>query len=193
LAQSPHLGDVLLEIIDGIVEFPTHELGLVSKSCSDQLFLRERLSRHREFHLFLQVLNLDAGVSQMIICPVEIKAFFAGSGVNQRQKLRLKAGDGVLYYSPTTSFGGKDWLQAFTTIGRVADERTYQADMGGGFHPFRRDLCYVEARDAPIAPLLDRLEFTRGKRNWGYAFRYGLVEISASDFAVIAEAMGAVP
>jgi len=106
---------------------------------------------------------------------------------------RLKAGDGVLYYSPTTSFGGKDWLQAFTTIGRVADERTYQADMGGGFHPFRRDLCYVEARDAPIAPLLDRLEFTRGKRNWGYAFRFGLVEISAADFAVIADAMGAAP
>jgi len=106
---------------------------------------------------------------------------------------RLKAGDGVLYYSPTTSFGGKDWLQAFTTIGRVADERTYQADMGGGFHLFRRDLCYVEARDAPIAPLLDRLEFTRGKRNWGYAFRFGLVEISAADFAVIADAMGAAP
>jgi hypothetical protein len=35
LVQSPHLGDVLLEIIDGIVEFPAHELGLVSKSCSD--------------------------------------------------------------------------------------------------------------------------------------------------------------
>ena len=106
---------------------------------------------------------------------------------------RLKAGDGVVYYSPTASLGGKDRLQSFTTIGRVTDDRTYQADMGVGFRPFRRDVRYAAAQDAPVAPLLDRLEFTRGKRNWGYAFRYGLVEISASDFAVIAEAMGAVP
>ena len=106
---------------------------------------------------------------------------------------RLKAGDGVVYYSPTASLGGKDRLQSFTTIGRVTDDRTYQADMGVGFRPFRRDVCYAAAQDAPVAPLLDRLEFTRGKRNWGYAFRYGLVEISASDFAVIVEAMGAVP
>jgi hypothetical protein len=35
LVQSPYLGDVLLEIVDGMAEFPTHELGLVSKSCSD--------------------------------------------------------------------------------------------------------------------------------------------------------------
>ena len=106
---------------------------------------------------------------------------------------RLPAGDGVVYYSPTASLGGKDRLQSFTTIGRVTDDRTYQADMGAGFRPFRRDVRYAAAQDAPVAPLLDRLEFTRGKRNWGYAFRYGLVEISASDFAVIAEAMGAVP
>ena len=50
------------------------------------------------------------------------------------------------------------------TIGRVTDDRTYQADMGAGFRPFRRDVCYAAAQDAPIAPLLDRLEFTRGKR-----------------------------
>ena len=106
---------------------------------------------------------------------------------------RLKAGDGVVYYSPTASLGGKDRLQSFTTIGRVTDDRTYQADTGAGFRPFRRDVCYAAAQDAPVAPLLDRLEFTRGKRNWGYAFRFGLVEISAADFAVIADAMGAAP
>ena len=106
---------------------------------------------------------------------------------------RLKAGDGVVYYSPTASLGGKDRLQAFTTIGRVADEQIEQADMGAGFRPFRRAVRYAQAREAPIAPLLGRLEFARGKRNWGYAFRFGLVEISAADFAVIASAMGAMP
>ena len=84
LAQPPYLGDVILEIIDGIAELPTYELSLVSKSCSDGLFLRKRLSCHREFHLSLQVLDLDPGVRQMIVRPVEIKAFFAGSGINHR-------------------------------------------------------------------------------------------------------------
>lgn len=41
----------------------------------------------------------------------------------------------------------------------------------------------------PIAPLLDRLELTRGKTNWGYGFRFGLVRISDHDCKLIVEAM----
>ena len=104
---------------------------------------------------------------------------------------RVQAGDGVVYYSPTVAFRGKDRLQAFTSIGRAKGDQVYQADMGDGFRPFRRDVEYVQADDAPIQPLLDRLEFTRGKRNWGYAFRFGLVEISQEDFDTIAQAMKA--
>lgn len=103
---------------------------------------------------------------------------------------RLKAGDGVVYYAPSTTMVAKDRLQSFTTIGRVKDARTYQAEMDG-FRPFRRDVIYRDAREAPIAPLLGELELTRGKANWGYAFRFGLVEVSATDFARIAQAMGA--
>ena len=101
---------------------------------------------------------------------------------------RLKAGDGVVYYSPTTTFRGTDRLQAFTMIGTVKDDRVYQADMGD-FRPFRRDVTWRDAVDAPIGPLLDRLELTRGKRNWGAPFRFGLVEISKTDFETIAQAM----
>jgi hypothetical protein len=104
---------------------------------------------------------------------------------------RMQAGDGVVYYSPTVAFRGKDRLQAFTSIGRAKGDQIYQADMGEGFRPFRRDVEYVEANEAPIQPLLDRLEFTRGKKNWGYAFRFGLVEISQADFSTIAAAMKA--
>jgi len=104
---------------------------------------------------------------------------------------RIQAGDGVVYYSPTMEFRGKDRLQAFTSIGRATGDQVYQADMGDGFRPFRRDVEYVEADEAPILPLLDRLEFTRGKKNWGYAFRFGLVEISQADFDTVAQAMGA--
>jgi EVE domain len=104
---------------------------------------------------------------------------------------RIRPGDGVVYYSPTVSFGGKDRLQAFTAIGVAENDRTYQVDMGQGFHPFRRDVTYVEAKEASILPLLDRLELTRGKRNWGYPFRFGLVEIAKGDFEAIAAAMSA--
>jgi len=87
--------------------------------------------------------------------------------------------------------GKADKLHAFTTIGRVTDARAYQADMGNGFQPFRRNVGYLDANEAPIAPLLDQLELTRHKRNWAYPFRFGLVEISEADFATIAHAMGA--
>jgi hypothetical protein len=104
---------------------------------------------------------------------------------------RFNAGDGIVYYSPVRAFGGKERVQAFTTIGTLRDDRTYQADMGGGFTPFRRDVDYVDAQEAAILPLLDRLEFTRGKKNWGYAFRFGILEISQADFETIAAAMQA--
>jgi hypothetical protein len=62
--------------------------------------------------------------------------------------------------------------------------------MGGGFIPFRRNVDWAESQETPIRPLLDRLELTAGKANWGYQLRFGLLAISSHDFGVIAEAMG---
>lgn len=104
---------------------------------------------------------------------------------------RVKPGDGVVYYSPTTVLGDKDGLQAFTAIGIVREGEPYQGDMGAGFTPFRRDVAWAKAEEAPIKPLLDRLDFTAAKSNWGYQLRFGLFEIGDHDFRVIAEAMGA--
>ena len=105
---------------------------------------------------------------------------------------RVHPGDGVAYYSPTVSFGGKDKLQAFTLIGRVKEGDIYQGEMGD-WVAHRRDVDWADAHDAPIAPLLDRLEFTAGKTNWGYQLRFGLFEISERDFRLIAKAMHATP
>jgi hypothetical protein len=102
---------------------------------------------------------------------------------------RVKPGSRVVYYSPTETFGGSDRLQAFTALGVVRDGEAYQVDMGGGFEPFRRDIDWFETRPTPIKPLLDRLALTRGRRNWGQSFRFGLVAISVEDMTVIAEAM----
>jgi hypothetical protein len=104
---------------------------------------------------------------------------------------RIQPGDGVVYYSPTHVFRGNDGLQSFTAIGVVRDRSPYQVDMGGGFSPFRRDVDWRAAAEAPIKPLVGRLQFTTAKRNWGFQLRFGLFEISASDIAMIADAMGA--
>jgi hypothetical protein len=104
---------------------------------------------------------------------------------------RVKPGDHIVYYSPAETLGGKDKLQSFTAIGTVKAGEPYVADMGKGFKPYRRDVAWAKAREAPIALLLDKLEFTAGKTSWGYKFRFGLFPISAKDFRVIAKAMGA--
>jgi len=104
---------------------------------------------------------------------------------------RIQPGDGVVYYSPTNVFRSNDGLQSFTAIGVVRDGVPYQADMGGGFSPFRRDVEWRTAEEMPIKPLIGRLQFTTAKRNWGFQLRFGLFEISAADIATIADAMGA--
>ena len=103
---------------------------------------------------------------------------------------RIHRGDRVAYYSPTTQFRGDEKCQAFTSLGIVCDRQPYQPATEGEFCPFRRDVTWLDARDAPIGPLLDALEFSAGKRNWGYQFRFGLLAVSEHDMRTIASAMG---
>ena len=103
---------------------------------------------------------------------------------------RLARGDWIAYYSPRTALEGGEPVQAFTAIGQIKSGEPYQADMGGGFRPIRRDVDYLTALEAPIRPLLERLSFTRSSPSWGYALRRGSFAVSAEDFLVVAEAMG---
>jgi len=105
---------------------------------------------------------------------------------------RIRPGDSVVYYSPSEVYGIKDGLQSFTALGVVRDGEPYQGVMGGGFVAYRRDVdWHAAAHDVPIRGLLDRLELTAGRPNWGQVFRFGLVEVAESDAAVIAAAMTA--
>ncbi|MFO1159936.1 MAG: EVE domain-containing protein [Reyranellaceae bacterium] len=107
---------------------------------------------------------------------------------------RIQPGDRVVYYSPNRHYTpshalrGKDHLQAFTAIGTVKEGAPYQADMGFGFRPYRRDVAWHEAEPTPLAALRDTLAFTQEK-NWGYRLRQGVVEISDADMTAIADAM----
>lgn len=104
----------------------------------------------------------------------------------------LKRGDWIAYYSPTTEMGGGDKVQAFTSIGRITSDAAHQVEQSEGFHPWRVDVAFEKhAKEAPIRPLLDDLDITRGKEaNWGMVFRAGKLKATDADFLKIATAMG---
>lgn len=104
---------------------------------------------------------------------------------------RLTPSDWIVYYSPRTGMNNGDTVQAFTAIGQVLEGEAYRFDMGDEFTPYRRDVRFVAAQEAPIRPLLDHLSFIKNKQSWGYVFRFGLLEIPECDFQRIAAAMQA--
>jgi len=103
---------------------------------------------------------------------------------------RLHAGDGLVMYSPRTSHPDGEPLQQFTAIGVVATGEIYQVEMSADFKPYRVDVAFLKANEAPIKPLVERLSFIKSKLHWGGAFRFGYVKVPAQDFALIAKAMG---
>jgi hypothetical protein len=82
----------------------------------------------------------------------------------------------------------KEKCQSFVSFGIVEPGEPYAFDMGG-FIPYRRNVRYLEAVEAPIAALLDAFEFVEDRSRWGYKFRFGLFSISDHDMALIARAM----
>lgn len=102
---------------------------------------------------------------------------------------KLSAGDGLVFYSPKTSLHRGEPLQAFTAIGRVANDELYQVEMAPGFEPWRRNVEFFRCVETPIRPLIDELSFIKNKQRWGYVFRFGLFEIPHEDFELIKRAM----
>ncbi|MDR2213366.1 MAG: EVE domain-containing protein [Pseudomonadales bacterium] len=104
---------------------------------------------------------------------------------------RIGGGDRVVYYAPATVMRGSDRLQSFVSIGVVEHGEPYSFDMGDGFVPWRRDVHYVQAQEAPIRSLLTQLDFIEDPAHWGYKFRFGLFSIGHADMRRIALAMRA--
>jgi len=102
---------------------------------------------------------------------------------------RMAADDWLICYSPKQTFAGNELCQAFTAIGQIADDKIYQHQMTDTFIPFRRNVKYYESIDAPIAPLIEDLDFIPNKKSWGYPFRFGFLEISEHDFNLIKSKM----
>lgn len=102
---------------------------------------------------------------------------------------RMQPGDWLIYYSPKTALEDGLPLKAFTAIGQVQTGEPYSFQMSQDFAPYRRDVSFVAAQQAPIEPLLPYLSFSAGKPNWGYALRFGILELTPGDFRRIARAM----
>jgi hypothetical protein len=98
---------------------------------------------------------------------------------------KMARGDWIIFYSPKTAFPDGEPLQAFTAIGQVADDEPYQAEMTPDFHPWRRNVDFLECTEAPIRPLIDQLDFIEDKSRWGYKFRFGVFKIDDHDLEVI--------
>jgi predicted RNA-binding protein len=103
---------------------------------------------------------------------------------------RMRVGDWIVIYSPKEDLDSKTRCRRFTAIGRIASDRIYQVDMGDGFVPYRLDVEYRQCQEAPILPLRDYLTFIQDKKHWGYAFRFGYLELPEVDFRLIACEMG---
>lgn len=112
-----------------------------------------------------------------------------GSPVGLR---RLSRGDLIIFYSPRTALKGSP-LRCFTAVGRILDEEPYQVEMTPAFHPWRRNVAFVECRETPIEPLIPVLAFLPDKQRWGYPLRRGLFQISSEDFHTITESMEIAP
>ena len=104
---------------------------------------------------------------------------------------RLRAGDGLVMYSPRTSYSDGQPLQHFTAIGVVDTGEVYQVEMADDFKPYRVSVSFIKAREAPVKPLIESLSFIKSKTHWGAAFRFGYVKVPAEDFQLIARAMDA--
>ncbi len=118
-----------------------------------------------------------------------VKGDFAQVCHGKKQSLtKMSAGDGFVYYSPKIAMNRSEICKCFTAIGKIKSGKVYQVEMTPDFHPFRIDLEYFPCKEVAIAYLMDQLEFTQGK-HWGMQLKRGLIEISKTDFEVIAEAM----
>jgi len=102
----------------------------------------------------------------------------------------MKKGDWIIYYSPTLYFQAKDPCRSFTAIGRITDDDPYRYRMSGHFIPWRRNVNFLQSKEVPIRPLLDRLTFIQDKKKWGFPFRRGCFEINEQDFMCLAKEMG---
>ena len=135
--------------------------------------------------------SLWIGVVSRSHVQIGVKGGFIQLNHGKKAPLQKRhAGDGLIMYSPRTSYPDGEVLQTFTAIGIITSGEIYQVEMSPDFNPYRVDVEFLKCHEAPIKPLIDELAFIKSKTHWGAAFRFGQLRIPAQDFKLIAKAMG---
>lgn len=117
---------------------------------------------------------------------------FAQLGHGKESALNgLKKDDWIVYYSPRTKLEGGNTVQAFVSIGKIASDTPYMAEVDDNFKPYRVNVNYKKsAKEASIRPLLNELQLTKERgKSWGLVFRRSKIKVDESDFKIIANAM----
>jgi hypothetical protein len=135
--------------------------------------------------------NYWIGVVSRSHVEIGVKGRFVQLNHGKKAPLqKFHANDGLVMYSPRTAYPDGEPLQSFTAISTIVSGEVYQVEMSPDFKPYRVDVRFSRCSEAPIKPLIERLSFIKSKTHWGAAFRFGQLKIPATDFALIAEAMG---
>lgn len=131
------------------------------------------------------------GVVHRMQTEIAAREGFVAFGHGKRALVEsLSPGDRVIYYAPKSDFEG-DPVQAFVAHATVTGQTARERDFGAWGTGWIRDASFDEVAEVPVRPLLDQLDFLRGRgRNWGMAFRGGRFSIGESDYRLITGAMG---
>lgn len=96
---------------------------------------------------------------------------------------RIRPGDVIADHSPREGMPEGSACRAVRAVGIVASGDSYRVEMAPGFVPWRRDVAWLGAEEAPIAPLLPRLSF--GGPGQGHRLRFGVIPIAPAAFALL--------
>ncbi|WP_147918418.1 EVE domain-containing protein [Ruania zhangjianzhongii] len=90
---------------------------------------------------------------------------------------RMSAGDGVLVYSPTTTYPRGEPLRAITILGEITGLEPEESEVIAG--GFRRAAALREIEPLPLAAIRQHLPVSR--------LRFGFFELDAADAQAIRE------
>ena len=83
----------------------------------------------------------------------------------------------------------KEPYQKFVAIGEIPDESIEKVRISADFEPFRRNIDFKKSKEVEIRPLIEKLEFIKNKKSWGFIFRTGFFEVPEHDFKLISSLM----
>lgn len=102
---------------------------------------------------------------------------------------RPDRGDFLVVYCDLTGDPDDDPVEAFTAMGRIADDGPEPFTGEDGETAYRRKVAFFSCIETRAHTLIGDLSFARDKENWRTTLVAGLRRIDTADFLVIAEAI----